>query len=148
MSLRHCFAAPAYGHVSCSDLGSFWMGNSYCILDKAGFHDLFYAAKVFGFFSHTPFTHIQPTPLTTCILLIWSFRWAFVLVAYLHSSQSNSFSGLSQKLHFSGWISLAFVCKDLLHVLQIYCFPPFSPCTVRLCLMIEVAAIFFLQISH
>ena len=104
--------------------------------------------KVFGFFSHAPSTHIQPTPLTTCILLIWSFRWAFVLVAYLHSSQSNSFSGLSQKLHFSGWISLAFVCKDLLHVLQIYCFPPFSPCTVRLCLMIEVAANFFLLNSH
>ena len=43
LSLRHSFAAPAYGHVSCGDLGSSWMGKSYCILDKAGFHDPFYA---------------------------------------------------------------------------------------------------------
>ena len=70
------------------------------------------------------------------------------MVVYLHSSQANSFSGLSPEWHFSWWISLACVCKDLLHVLQIYCFPPFFPFTVRLCLMIEVATNFFLQISH
>ena len=46
--------------------------------------------KVFGLFSQVPSTHIQPTPRTRCILLMWSFRNATFEILLLEAAQSGA----------------------------------------------------------
>ena len=98
--------------------------------------------KDLGFSLHPPAMHIHTPSLAEalCILLTWSFMYAFELVLYLQSSQEKYCSSSSNLCLRACWTSLSLLWNIFPHSTHLICFPIFCMCTVILCLLNEVTA--------
>ena len=119
------------------------------ILDTLHLHGLVddfpvggYLKKDLGFSLHPPEMHIHTPSLAEalCILLTWSFMYAFELVLYLQSSQEKDCSSSSNLWLRACWTSLSLLWNIFPHSTHLICFPIFCMCTVILCLLNEVTA--------